>query len=267
MDFAPLLTTSSLIALITLTFLEIVLGIDNIVFISILAGKLPVKDQNRARLTGISIALITRILLLFTIGTIAKLTYPVVTLPLDISGVVPDEKAAREILEISWRDIIFGVGGLFLIFKSVSEIHHKLDQEEAGEEELPNEVPPKFWAVIGQILVLDIVFSLDSVITAVGLVDKIPIMVAAVTLSVIFMLFLSGTIARYIETHSTLKMLALAFLLLIGVNLIGEAAGQHIPKGYTYFAMGFAVLVESLNLRLRKLGMNRRNRSRGEEKK
>lgn len=229
------------VSLLTLTVLEIVLGIDNIVFIAILAGKLPAGQQEKARRVGLSLALITRILLLLSVGYVSRLTAPVFTLPFDLHAAVT---------EISWRDLILLLGGLFLIWKSVKEIHAKLE----GEEE-STEVKGKansFAGTIGQILLLDIIFSLDSVITAVGMASYIPVMVIAVVLAVIFMLWFSGAIARFIEVNPTIKMLALSFLVLIGVNLIAEGLGQHIEKGYTYFAMGFAVAVEALNMRMRR---------------
>ncbi|RYG32464.1 TerC family protein [bacterium] len=236
------------IALITLTILEIVLGIDNIIFIAILAGKLGPDQKDRARIVGLSLALITRILLLLTIGMIAKATVPFYTLPLNTSGFSMDPKQAEEMLGISWRDLILFAGGLFLIYKSVKEVHHQL---EGQEEEGPKTVRPTFWATIVQIILLDIVFSLDSVITAVGMVNDIPIMITAVVIAVIIMLFFSGKLAAFVDRHPTIKMLALSFLILIGFNLILDAAGQHIPKGYTYFAMAFSVVVELLNIKLR----------------
>jgi len=221
------------IALITLTALEIVLGIDNIVFISILAGKLPTDQQARARTVGLALAMITRILLLLSIAWIIRLTAPLFSvLGQDISG----------------RDLILIIGGLFLLTKSTHEIHQKLEGEEGHSSK---RVAASFSSVIVQILLLDVVFSLDSVITAVGMVDEIAIMIAAVVIAVGFMLVFAGAISRFVEAHPTVKMLALSFLILIGVNLIAEGIGQHIPKGYIYFAMAFSVGVEMLNLRLR----------------
>ena len=222
------------IGLLTLTVLEIVLGIDNIIFISILSGKLPVAQQAKARQIGLALAMIMRILLLLSLAWIIGLTKPWLTiLGFDVTG----------------RAIILIGGGLFLIAKSVHEIHNKLE----GEEE-HGKVPtaPSMRSVLIQIILLDIVFSLDSVITAVGMVDEIAVMIAAVVIAVGVMMFSAGTISGFVERHPTIKMLALSFLLLIGVNLIGEGLGFHIPKGYTYFAMGFAVFVELLNLKLRK---------------
>ncbi|HAV21985.1 MAG: hypothetical protein A3H45_01865 [Ignavibacteria bacterium RIFCSPLOWO2_02_FULL_55_14] len=221
------------IALITLTVLEIVLGIDNIIFISILAGKLPAYQQSRARTTGLALAMITRIGLLFSLTWIMRLTEP-------LFAVLSQE--------ISGRDIILIVGGLFLIFKSTREIHEKL---EAAEELTGLALRAAFWSVIVQILILDIIFSLDSVITAVGMAQQLGIMVTAVVLAVIFMMFFAGAISSFVHNHPTIKMLALAFLLLIGVTLIAEGFDQHISKGYIYFAMAFSVFVEMLNIRLR----------------
>jgi predicted tellurium resistance membrane protein TerC len=222
-----------LIALLTLTVLEIVLGIDNIIFISILAGKLPVEKRKKARLIGLSLAMITRIALLFSLTLIMRLTNPLFT--------VHNQ-------EISWRDIILILGGLFLLAKSTHEIHDKL---EGVEGERSTKAISSFKAVIVQIILLDIVFSLDSVITAVGMVDKLSIMIIAVVIAVIFMMWFSGKISEFVEDHPTIKMLALSFLLLIGVSLIAEGLDQHIPKGYIYFAMAFSVFVEMLNLRMR----------------
>jgi predicted tellurium resistance membrane protein TerC len=223
----------SLIALLTLTVLEIVLGIDNIIFISILSGKLPKEQQNKARLTGLSLAMITRIMLLFSIVWIMKLTLPLFTI------------LTRE---ISGRDLILIGGGLFLIAKSTSEIHDKLEGEEGHRTA---KAAKSFGNVIVQILLLDIVFSLDSVITAVGMANNIVIMILAVMMAVGVMMISSKGISDFVEKHPTVKMLALSFLLLIGVSLIAEGLGQHIPKGYIYFAMAFSVFVEMLNLRMK----------------
>jgi predicted tellurium resistance membrane protein TerC len=223
----------SLIALLTLTVLEIVLGIDNIIFISILSGKLPKEQQNKARLTGLSLAMITRILLLFSIVWIMKLTLPLFT----VLG-----------KEISGRDIILVAGGLFLIGKSTFEIHDKLEGVEGHKTD---RVVKSFANVIVQILLLDIVFSLDSVITAVGMAQELIIMVLAVIIAIVVMMVSSKGISDFVEKHPTVKMLALAFLLLIGVSLIAEGLGQHIPKGYIYFAMAFSVFVEMLNLKMK----------------
>ena len=223
------------IGLLTLTVLEIVLGIDNIIFISILASKLHPDEQPRARKLGLTGAFVSRLLLLFSIAWVVGLTRPLFT----VFG-----------LEISGRSLILIVGGLFLIGKATFEIHGKLEGEE--HTAATARVLPSLTAVVAQIMVIDIVFSLDSVITAVGMVDHISIMVAANVVALIIMLMAAGPIAGFVDRHPTVKMLALSFLLLIGTNLVAEGFGVHIPKGYTYFAMGFAVMVEMLNLRLRK---------------
>jgi predicted tellurium resistance membrane protein TerC len=224
------------IGLLTLTILEIVLGIDNIVFISILSGKLPKDQQAKARQVGLSLAVITRILFLLSIGAIMRLQAPLFhILDRDISG----------------RDLILILGGAFLIAKATKEIHHKLEGEE-HEASGPKKVLGSLAGVVAQILVIDLVFSIDSVITAVGMVDKVEIMIGAVIVSVIFMLMFVGKLSDFVDTHPTIKILALAFLMLIGGNLIADGLGQHIPKGYTYFAMAFAVCVELVNIRMRK---------------
>ena len=221
------------IALLTLTVLEIVLGVDNIVFISILAGKLKQESRERARRVGLSLAMFIRIALLLSITWVMRLTMPLFT-PLD--------------LEISGRDLILILGGLFLLAKSTHEIHDNLE----GPEGLGNaRVAASFTGVIIQILLLDIVFSLDSVITAVGMAEDVSVMVTAVVIAVVVMLFSAGPISDFVDRHPTVKMLALSFLLLIGVSLIAEGFDQHIPKGYIYFAMGFSIFVEMINLRLR----------------
>ncbi len=221
------------IALGTLTVLEIVLGIDNIVFISILAGKLAPAERNRARRLGLSLAMLIRIGLLFSITVVMGLTAPFFA----VLG-----------QEISGRDLILLLGGLFLIGKSTYEIHDKL---EGAEHQQAGRAAASFGSVIAQILLLDIVFSLDSVITAVGMAEDIAIMIAAVVIAVGVMLVSAGSISEFVERHPTVKMLALSFLLLIGVSLMAEGLGQHIAKGYIYFAMGFSVFVEMINLRLR----------------
>ena len=221
------------IALVTLTILEIVLGIDNIVFISILAGKLPVEDRARARKIGLSLAMFIRIALLWSITWVMRLTTPwFVAFGNEISG----------------RDMILLVGGLFLIAKSTHEIHEKLEGEEGHGTA---KAAASFVGIIIQILLLDIVFSLDSVITAVGMAKDLAVMVLAVIVAVGVMLVSAGAISDFVERHPTVKMLALSFLLLIGVSLIGEGLDQHIPKGYIYFAMGFSIFVEMINLRVR----------------
>ena len=222
------------IAFATLTVLELVLGIDNIVFISILAGKLEAGQQAKARYVGLALALVMRVILLFSLTWVIGLTAPLFT----VLG-----------QEISGRDLVLLIGGLFLIGKATHEIHGSLEGEEGHAAA---KVYASFASVIVQIMLLDIVFSLDSVITAVGMVDDIRIMIAAVVIAIIFMMAFSGPIGRFVQRHPTVKMLALSFLLLIGVTLIAESFDQHIPKGYVYFAMAFSVFFEMLNLRLRK---------------
>ncbi|WP_224956981.1 TerC family protein [Geomonas subterranea] len=221
-------------ALVTLSALEIVLGIDNIIFISIQASKLPAAQQERARLTGLGLAMFIRVALLFSLAWLMGLTTPLFTLLGN---------------EISGRDLILISGGLFLLWKSTMEIHEKLEGEEVVHA---SKVGATFGAVIVQILLLDIVFSLDSIITAIGMASQLFIMVAAVVIAVGFMMLFSGKISAFVERHPTIKMLALSFLLLIGVSLIGEGFGMHIPKGYIYFAMAFSVMVEMLNLRMKR---------------
>ena len=233
MDF--LLDPQIWIAFLTLAALEIVLGIDNIIFISILAGKLPPDQQEKARKLGLALAAITRLMLLFSIAWIMKWTEPLFTV-LDMG--------------ISIRDLILIVGGLFLIAKSTLEIHEKL---EGDQGHAAAKIPASFAAVIGQILVLDVVFSLDSIITAVGMVDHIAVMAAAIIVAVIVMVLFAGVISAFVDRHPTIKMLALTFLVLIGMALVGEGLDMHIPKGYIYFAMAFSVGVELLNMRLRKV--------------
>ncbi len=223
------------IAFVTLVALELVLGVDNVIFISILAGKLPPNQRVRARTTGIAMAVITRILLLLSLSWIISLEEPLFALPFFDLG-------------ISGRDLILLAGGLFLLWKSTHEIHQKL---EGIEGQASAKVTAAFWSVILQIMLLDIVFSLDSVITAVGMVDHIEIMIIAVIAAAGVMIFAAGPISEFVDRHPTIKMLALAFLLLIGFTLIVEGLHQHIPKGYIYFAMGFSIFVEMLNLRLR----------------
>lgn len=233
------------ISLITLTVLEIVLGIDNIVFISILSGKLPVDQQNKGRKLGLFLAMFTRILLLLSLTWIMSLTKPLFNLS-DIFGITDKSWVAK--LAISGHDLILILGGLFLIYKSTSEIHERF---EGGDEENENVKPQSFWPTIIQIVLLDIVFSLDSVITAVGIASHLEVMIAAVVISVGIMMWASGTVAHFVNSHPTVKMLALSFLLLIGFSLLAEGFEQNIPKGYLYFAMGFSIMVETLNLKLR----------------
>ncbi len=224
----------SLIALLTLTALEIVLGIDNVIFLSILAGKLPAEERPKARRIGLALAMLMRIALLFGLSWVVRLTAPLFSL---LS------------YEISGRDLILIGGGLFLIAKSTYEIHHRLEDEAAAATGSGGHA--SFASVITQILILDMVFSLDSVITAVGMSDEIAVMVTAVVAAVGFMMFFAGAIGEFVERHPTVKMLALSFLLLIGTALVADGLDHHIPKGYIYFAMGFSVFVEALNLRAR----------------
>jgi predicted tellurium resistance membrane protein TerC len=250
-----LLSTKNLLALLTLTLLEIVLGIDNVVFIAILAGKLPPEKRDKARRVGLALALVTRILLLLTITWIMGLAKtPLLTLPFltepsgDPHG---DGGGAAVPLNISGRDLVLILGGLFLIWKATKEIHHKLE-DEPDKQSIAKAAGATFGGVVAQILLIDIVFSLDSVITAVGMAQRIEIMVAAVIISILLMLVYAGKIAAFIDKHPTMKMLALAFLMLIGVVLVADGLGQHIPKGYIYFAMAFSLGVETLNMRTRK---------------
>jgi predicted tellurium resistance membrane protein TerC len=222
------------VAFLTLTALELVLGIDNVIFISILAGKLPAAQQQRARTLGLGLAMLMRIALLFSLSWIIRLTAPLFTVLAQ---------------EISGRDLILLIGGLFLIGKSTHEIHVKLEGEEGHASA---RVKSAFVGVLIQILLLDIVFSLDSVITAVGMTDRLGVMIAAVVVAVVGMMVFAGPISRFVERHPTVKMLALSFLLLIGVTLIAEGLDRHIPKGYIYFAMAFSMFVEMLNLKLRR---------------
>jgi predicted tellurium resistance membrane protein TerC len=225
-------SVENLLALITLTVMEIVLGVDNIIFISILAGKLPMEQQRPARQIGLSLALITRLLLLLSISWIASLTQPLFEVgPWHVTG----------------RSLIMLGGGLFLIYKATTEIHEKLEGTEHGEKSV---AVTTLQAVVIQIILLDIVFSLDSVITAVGMANELWVMITAVVIAVGVMLFLAEGIAKFVNDHPTIKMLALSFLLLIGFSLVAEGFELHIPKGYIYFAMGFSVMVEMLNLRV-----------------
>ena len=227
------LTAETLIALATLTFLEIVLGVDNIIFISILSGKLPPAQQPAARRIGLLLAMGTRVLLLFSLAWVVRLTAPLFALWTH---------------EISGRDLILIVGGLFLLGKSTHEIHARLEGEEGHGSA---RAAASFASVLIQIALLDIVFSLDSVITAVGMVDQVSVMVVAVVISVLIMMVAAEPISTFVHRHPTVKMLALCFLLLIGMSLLLEGFDHHIPKGYIYFAMGFSVFVEMINLRVR----------------
>jgi predicted tellurium resistance membrane protein TerC len=222
------------LAFITLTALEIVLGIDNIIFIAILVGRLPPHQREKARLLGLGFAMLTRILLLFSLTWLMRFTEPLLT--------VLDN-------EFSLRDIVLILGGLFLLFKSTLEIHNSLEGEEHQAKATGANA---FLMVVTQIAIIDIVFSIDSVITAVGLVEHIEVMVAAIIIAVIVMMFAARSISDFVDRHPTIKMLALSFLILIGMALIGEGFDLHIPKGYIYFAMAFSVVVEMLNIRVRK---------------
>lgn len=224
------------VSLLTLTFLEIVLGIDNIIFISILTGKLPADQQEKGRVTGLILALFFRIGLLLGISWIAGLVEPLIT----VFG-----------LSFSGRDLILLAGGLFLMIKSVLEIHEKIEGEEGIADK---KIVPKYWNIIFQIVLLDLVFSLDSVITAVGLVDHVSIMIVAIVISMIIMILFAGKVSEFIHKHPTIKMLALSFLLMIGLLLFVEAFHVEVPKGYVYFAMLFSFLVEMLNIKMRKKG-------------
>jgi predicted tellurium resistance membrane protein TerC len=223
------------IAFVTLSLLEIVLGIDNIIFISILVGRLPPEQRNSARISGLAFAMVTRVLLLFSIVWLTRLTKPWFFL---------GEQG------VSGRDLILFLGGLFLLVKSTLEIHHTL---EGAAESHATRVFSSFIMTVAQIGVIDIVFSLDSVFTAVGLANDLPVMVAAVIVAILVMMVVSGAISDFVDRHPTIKILALSFLILIGVALIGEGAHFHIPKGYLYFAMAFSVVVEMINIRLRRL--------------
>lgn len=247
LSLAGLFTADNLVALLTLTALEVVLGIDNIIFISILVGRLPPERRDRARIVGLAAAMLMRIGLLLAISWVMGLTKPWFTLP------VLDH-------EVTGKDFVLLVGGLFLIGKSTVEIHHKIETGgvvEATPKDRGGKASLAFGVTIVQILLLDIVFSLDSVITAVGMAKRIEIMIIAVMIAVGVMLAFSGFIARFVDKHPTIKMLALSFLMLIGVMLVAEGAGQHIPKGYIYFAMAFSLGVEMLNIWVRKQALRK----------
>ncbi|MCR9154110.1 MAG: TerC family protein [Bacteroidetes bacterium] len=242
MDFAALFTTEGLIAFLTLSILEIVLGIDNIIFISILTNKLPKEEQGKARFAGIALALVLRVAMLFGITWIIQLTEPLFTLfEMGFTG----------------RDLVLLAGGLFLLAKSTSEIHHKMEGINGEEKEEKPSVRKGFTSIIIQIALLDIVFSFDSILTAVGMTDELAIMIMAVIVSLIVMLIFAGRIAAFIAKHPTLQVLALSFLILIGVMLIAEGFHQHISKGYIYFAVAFSLVVEVINLRMRKRSAKR----------
>ncbi len=234
---------SAWVALVTLSMLEIVLGIDNIIFISILVGRLPEARREKARIVGLALAMVTRVALLFSIVWLTRLVQPWFSLWGQ---------------EFSGRDIILIAGGLFLIVKSVLEVHNTL---EGAEDERNARIFASFFVIVVQIAIIDIVFSLDSVFTAVGLAspDQVPIMVAAIVIAILVMMLVSGYISAFVERHPTVKILALSFLVLVGMALVADGFGTHIPKGYLYFAMAFSVGVEMVNLRLRKL-LDRRHR-------
>lgn len=223
------------LALATLTALEIVLGIDNIIFISIVVGRLPEKHRNSARIIGLALAMVSRILLLLSLAWMMRLTSPLFTI---LSH------------EISGRDIIMILGGLFLLWKSTQEIWESL--EGAEESHSQSSVRSKYWLVLGQIAIIDIIFSLDSVITAIGMADDVPVMVIAIVIAVGVMMVAAKAIGEFVDAHPSVKMLALSFLILVGVVLIGDGLDMHVPKGYIYFAMGFSVLVEMLNIHMRR---------------
>lgn len=238
MELSWITSPETWVAMVTLVALELVLGVDNVIFISILASKLPDQDQRRARSTGIALAVITRILLLLSLSWIISLEEPLFTIPW----------FGSEALGVSGRDLILIAGGLFLLWKSTHEIHDKLEGKQGRASA---KVGATFSSVIVQIMLLDVVFSLDSVITAVGMVEHIEIMIFAVIVAAVVMIFTAGPIGEFVERHPTIKILALSFLLLIGFTLVVEGLHQHIPKGYIYFAMGFSIMVELINLRVR----------------
>lgn len=225
-----LMTPEVFLSLATLTFLEIVLGIDNVIFVALMAGRLPEAQRAKARALGLGLALVFRVLMLFGLVWIAHLEEPVFS----VAG-----------FDVSWRDVILMAGGLFLIVKATLEIHHTVEGDDGHKA---SGVAAAFGAVVFQIVLIDIVFSLDSVITAVGMTDRLPVMIAAVAIAMAIMLLASGRVARFIETHPTTKMLALSFLLLIGVALVADALHFHIPRGYLYFAIAFSLFVETLNI-------------------
>jgi predicted tellurium resistance membrane protein TerC len=235
--FEWILLPEAWLALVTLTALEIVLGIDNIIFISILVGRLPAGQRDRARVQGLALAMITRIALLLSLAWMMRLTSPLFS-------------ALGE--AISGRDLILIAGGLFLLWKSSQEIWDSLEGPDEAEHGQGAKAVPKYWAVLGQIAIIDIVFSLDSVITAVGMAEHVPVMVIAIVIAVGVMMLAAKPIGDFVDAHPSIKMLALSFLILVGVALIGEGLDMHIPKGYIYFAMGFSVMVEMLNIRMRK---------------
>ena len=234
-----LLSSAGIISLISLTFMEVVLGIDNIIFVSIVAGRVEKKDQKRARNLGLILAMVIRIALLFIIQLIIQAQQTLFTIPIDFPG-----------KEISIKELVLIAGGLFLIYKATTEIHHKFNVDDHVETE--SKTKQKFNAVVLQILMLNIVFSVDSIVTAIGLTQNVIIMMIAVILSMLIMLAVSSSISNFVEKHQTVKMLALSFLLMIGFMLIVEAFEIHVPKGYVYFAMAFSLFVEMLNIRLKR---------------
>lgn len=243
------------IAFLTLTGLELVLGIDNIIFISILVDKLPPERREFARRIGLFLALFMRISLLLVLAWIVGLVKPIFAIYLQhgglnmMLGAPPIVEGVRNLISLSGRDLILIAGGLFLIWKSVGEIHQLMEGEEGHES---RKVKPTFKAVIAQIIIIDLVFSLDSIITAVGMVQDIIVMIAAVIASVVLMMAFASHIGRFVSKHPTIKMLALSFLIIVGLTLLIEGFGNHVPKGYIYFAMAFSMLVEMLNIRMRK---------------
>lgn len=234
-----ILSSAGLMSLITLTFMEVILGIDNIIFISIVAGRVEKHEQKKARNIGLLLAMLLRLLLLFIIQVIIEAQSTLFTLPIDFEG-----------KDVSIKDLILIAGGLFLIYKSTTEIHHKFNVDEHLESE--KKTKQSLGKVVGQILLLNLVFSVDSIVTAIGLTQSIPVMFFSIILSMLIMLVVSGTISNFVEKHPTVKMLALSFLLMIGFMLIVEAFEIHVPKGYIYFSMAFSLFVEMLNIRLRK---------------
>jgi predicted tellurium resistance membrane protein TerC len=234
-----ILSSAGLMSLITLTFMEVVLGIDNIIFVSIIAGRVEKHEQKKARNIGLLLAMLLRLILLVIIQFIIEAQSTLFTLPIDFEG-----------KNVSIKDLILIAGGLFLIYKSTTEIHHKFNVDEHLESE--KKTKQSLGKVVGQILLLNLVFSVDSIVTAIGLTQSIPIMFFSIILSMAIMLMVSGSISNFVEKHPTVKMLALSFLLMIGFMLIVEAFEIHVPKGYIYFSMAFSLFVEMLNIRLRK---------------
>ncbi len=234
-----ILSSAGLMSLITLTFMEVVLGIDNIIFVSIVAGRVEKHEQKKARNIGLLLAMLLRLILLVVIQLIIEAQSTLFTLPIDFEG-----------KDVSIKDLILIAGGLFLIYKSTTEIHHKFNVDEHLESE--KKTKQTLGKVVGQILLLNLVFSVDSIVTAIGLTQSIPVMFISIVLSMIIMLVVSGSISSFVEKHPTVKMLALSFLLMIGFMLIVEAFEIHVPKGYIYFSMAFSLFVEMLNIRLRK---------------